>query len=296
MDKPHSILKTLLYFDIFDYPLNVAEIRKFSNITVGSADLEENLSLLSEKGKIFSDGQYFGLNEDDSQFKKRNVLNKRADDIMPKAYQNGHLIMKFPFVRYVYISGSLSKGVYAEDDDIDYFIISDQNRIWISKLFLKLYKFFVLGDSYEEFCINYFKSLDHLEIKDKNLFTATELVTLIPIMECSGFDSIYSANLWALDLLPNFSMPSYKKELILKKPIWSRIVEFVFSGPIGNACNKIILNLNNRRTKRKYKEKAKEKDYELMFRSTENESKQHPQNSQSRVLETLDKKLVEYIS
>ena len=63
-----------------------------------------------------------------------------AKNIYQKALTVSRLISKFPYVEGVGISGSLSKGYYDDDGDIDFFIITSPKRLWIARTFLILYK------------------------------------------------------------------------------------------------------------------------------------------------------------
>ena len=89
------------------------------------------------------------------------------------------------------ISGSLSKGYYDDDGDIDFFIITSPKRLWIARTFLILYKKIFLLNSRKYFCVNYFISSNALEIEEKNIFTATELTTLLPMFGNGSFHKFY---------------------------------------------------------------------------------------------------------
>ena len=53
--------------------------------------------------------------------------------MLGRAKWGASIIAAFPFVRAVGISGSLSKQYADENSDIDYFIITAANRLWIAK-------------------------------------------------------------------------------------------------------------------------------------------------------------------
>ncbi len=114
------------------------------------------------------------------------------------------LISRFPFVRAVLASGSLSKGYMDEKSDIDFFIITAPHRLWIARTLLVLYKRLFLGGSHKHFCVNYFVDEDHLEIEEKNLFTATELATVLPLYGAEQYKSLIKTNGWVRDFFPNY--------------------------------------------------------------------------------------------
>ena len=79
-----------------------------------------------------------------------------ANEIMPKAIKISRKIAKFPFVESVNLSGSLSKGYYDLEDDIDFFIITKPNRLWIARTLLILYKKVFLLNSKKHFIFEVF--------------------------------------------------------------------------------------------------------------------------------------------
>ena len=173
-------LKTILYFSIFRYPLKIEEIHSYTNHTNLSDTLNELDFLVDEKILIKIEDFYVYGGDLDSVPKrlKGNVLAKK---VLVKAKAKARFISKFPFVAAVGVSGSLSKEYYDSDSDIDFFIITQHNRLWICRTLLMVYKKIFLLNSRKYFCPNYFISSEQLEIIEQNRFTATELKTLIPM-------------------------------------------------------------------------------------------------------------------
>jgi predicted nucleotidyltransferase len=89
-----------------------------------------------------------------------------------------HVIKRFPFVRGVFVTGSLSKNSSDSSSDLDFMVITRKGRLWIARTLLMLFKKIFLLNSYKYFCINFLLSEDNLEIEDKNVFTATEVMTV----------------------------------------------------------------------------------------------------------------------
>jgi len=53
------------------------------------------------------------------------------------------------------------------------------------------------------FCMNYYIDEQNLEIPEKNIYTATEVVTLIPLQGDIQFVDFFTANAWSRLFLPN---------------------------------------------------------------------------------------------
>ncbi len=103
-----------------------------------------------------------------------------------------------------------------ERSDLDFFIITAPNRLWIARTLLVLYKRVFLANSHKHFCVNYFIDEKHLEIEEKNLFTATELATVIPLYGSKQYENLQGVNSWLARILPqlyttkHFGCPSFK--------------------------------------------------------------------------------------
>lgn len=288
-----SALKTILYFSLFKYPLTRTEIFQFSSNTDQKA-IDNEIDLLLKKGVIFNfDGFYIDVNNPD-RVERRLQGNEMARNIMPKAIKVSRKIAKFPYVKGVCLSGALSKGFYDDDGDFDFFIITKPNRLWIARTLLVLYKKIFLLNSKKYFCVNYFVSTDKLEISEQNLFTATEIATLIPLYGKDTFEKFLEANTWASPYFPNKPSPKTSTIRDTEKNSLSKIIQRIFNGSLGLAIDKFLQKITLRKWVRKFKHLAKE-DFNIAMKSTRHVSKHHPQNYQNKVITRLNERYAEVI-
>lgn len=284
-------LSPLLYFDIFSYPLTLEEIILFSQLTDPAKDRIKSILLRSvASGRIFLFNEYFSVSNQPGWVQDREQNHQRAETYKRKALRMSRLIALFPFVRGVFISGSLSKDIMLADGDIDYFIITHRSRLWIARTLLILFKKIFLFNSHKYFCLNYFVDEDHLEIEEKNIYTATEIVTLIPMYGSSYYTDFCHANLWTKKYLPNFPLRS--TETILKQNDgWlKKIGEKMFKGPAGARLNSYLMEQTIHYWRNKFKTFDAE-SFSLAFKSTVSVSKHHPRNFQSRVLKAYQERI-----
>jgi hypothetical protein len=234
-----TLLKIILYFDVFSYPLKKDEILHYAGIGEDQkAEASTVLDFLCRKGFLnYANGFYFI--GDQGKVARREAGNAKARQRMNTAYRFSRIISWFPFVRAVMLSGSISKGFMAERDDIDYFIVVHPGRLWITRTLLTIFKKVFLLNSYRNFCINYFVDSDHLEIKERNRFTATELVFLVPVYNRSVYKEILAVNEWVKCYYPVFFQlnnncfdgePFLKRwvEKLLSKRYFDRIENRIF--------------------------------------------------------------------
>lgn len=288
-----AALRVLAYYHIFHHPLDANEIKDRLNIrNVGLEAIQSVLLDLAEIGAIISHDQYYFLKDSLSIVQKRKEGEIRAKKLMKVAKRMSKIIYWFPFVRGVFISGSLSKGSVPKDADIDYFIITKKNRLWIARTTLVMFKRLFLLGSKKYFCVNYFVDEDNLEIPDKNIFTATEVSTVIPLQGRLYCEKFMVENSWYLDFYPNVNLPESKATHpdFLKK-VSQTILEAFFFNEIAEKLDKSFMKKTYSRWTNMYGNKYSDEEFELAFRSKRGTSKNHDKNYQKRVLDAVEKNI-----
>lgn len=286
-------LKPLLYFSLFKYPLTKEEVVAFSN-SKDPNTVHRELNSLVEDGVIYKIKDFYSCENDTSQIERRLAGNEGARKIAKKADRMSRLISKFPFVEGVGISGALSKGFFDEDGDIDFFIITSKQRLWVARTLLILFKKIFLLNSKKYFCVNYFISENSLEIEEKNLFTATELVTLIPMYGNGSFKRFYDINTWAYTKFPNKNFGQGLGELKpIHKPSITRLTEKILRSKIGERLDTFFLKLTYKKWEMKFSEMNPDQ-FNIAMKSTKSVSKHHPQGFQHKVITRLNEKYIAY--
>ena len=265
MKIENSILKVLVYFDIFDYPLTKKEIVSFLDQRFDQDEFTNSFEALIRSQYIFRLHEFYSLQNDLSLADKRERGNQLAATLLPKAQKIANRLYKFPYVRAVGISGSISKNFADENADIDYFIVTKANRLWIARTLLHLYKKNpFLKNRHEHFCMNYFVDEEDMLIEEKNVYTATELFTILPMAGNGSMEKFFNANTWSFSYFPNRELPTVKKELKNSSPWFKKLAESVLNNRLGDSIDNYFLNLTTRRWKKKEDEKRLNKKGERM--------------------------------
>ena len=289
-----AVVLPLIYFDIFHYPLTLDEIIAFSPLAVHDrVELQSAIYELAEENSVFQFGDFYSLKNDPGTAERRKKGNALAEKIFPKALRRAKFIQKFPFVESVNLSGSLSKNYFDETTDFDFFIIAKPGRVWICRTLLTLYKKIFLLNSRKYFCINYFIGSDQLQIPDRNLFSATEIVTLKNQTGTSYFDRFLRQNAWVRDYFPNFTALSSGTILPEKKRLLKKISEAFFYGAFGNKLDGFCFRMTLKFRRKKFSHLTSD-EFEINMRTKKNASKHHPQGFQFRVLKIYEEKCVEF--
>ena len=279
-----AALRTILYFDLFEHPLKENEIFTLLR-NKKTTDDEVSLALqeLCKAGLLHHQGGYFFLPGKNGTIERRLKGEAHAANSLKTAMKFSRRMSKFPFVRGISLSGSLSKNFMDNESDIDYFIVTAPERMWLARTLLILYKKIFLLNSRKNFCVNYFLSEDNLEVPDKNIFTATEVSFLLPTYNYDLYMRFRKANIWSGDFLPNF--PLRGKDYLIgdSRSLLKNLLEKMFSGSLGSRLDAYFFRITIKFWKKKFRH-FDESTFDFRLRSRKNVSKHHPLGYQEKIL------------
>ena len=245
-----------MYFDIFRYPLTRKEIESFLDKSYSQDELDYSFHDMVTSGRIFQHCEFFCLQNDISLVEIRRKGNIQATILVEKAKQIARLLYKFPYVRAIGLSGSVSKNFADENSDIDYFLITKANRLWIARTLLVIFrKNPFLKNREKYYCMNYFVDEEDLVIKEKNIYTATELFTLLPLAGNASLKRFFEKNSWSYSYFPNRALPIVNEEINFKDPWFKKLAEVFLNNRIGNWLDNYLFKLTTARWRKKEEEK-----------------------------------------
>lgn len=183
----------------------------YTRLAARPEEVEVVLRAMHSQGQLVEDQGFYALD--------KQALRNRIDHLslnakrLATAHKVGALIQRFPFVRGVYLSGSLSKaGMQSKQEDLDFFILTAHNKVWTAKFFLILFKKTVLLNSEKYFCINMLMDETAMEVKKQNIYTATEIATLVPLTRRQQGQRFLAENAWIKHYLPNTPLTAPEPE------------------------------------------------------------------------------------
>jgi hypothetical protein len=93
------ILAALAYFDLFNYPITLAEISYFLPENYKQSEIESAINELLQAGKIYQCNEFFSLQNNPALTDRRVAGNEKARKMLQSAKKVAVLISYFPFVR-----------------------------------------------------------------------------------------------------------------------------------------------------------------------------------------------------
>lgn len=288
-----EIYRLVLYYSFFNYPLKFDEVLRSCPGVSDREMFNRIVDELIKGGLLVEKNGYLGINDSQLQIDQRIADENRLEKAKSKIERSIKVISRFPFVKSVMISGSVSKGVLKEDGDVDFFIITKNDRLWLTRTLLVLNKKVLRLNSRKYFCVNYFIGENELAIPDENMFTAVELNSLIPVYNVEIHKELLSANGWASNYIQPNSHLHADMEINVSSSRTKRFGEWLLKGAFGERLDRRLKKLTLKRWKKKFSHFGDE-EFELAMRSERNVSKHHPSNFQLQILDYLENGMKEY--
>lgn len=214
MSISDSILKTLAYSDIFDYPLKDCEVWKYliGDTKTGIEVVQRSLKIFTDLKRIYTDGEFFFLKGREKIVQTRKTREGWSKEKWQIAQKAASRLKIIPTIRMIGITGALAMSNCKKDDDIDLVIITSANTLWLTR-FLIIILCSVLGikrrkpndkEINNKICFNLFLEENHLKIQPESLFLAREIVQVKPIYDQGGvYRKFIKENKWIEIFLPN---------------------------------------------------------------------------------------------
>jgi len=288
------IIQTVLYFDVFKYPLTADEIYQNMSVETPKDVFLQELDQLIHMGLLKKkEGYILNSSSLETIVERRVKGNTAAERILPLAHCYAKKVASFPFVEGVCISGGLSKNYFDEKGDFDFFVIVKPGRLWISRTLLIVKYKFLPKHKKKYWCVNYFISSGNLSIPDRNLFVATEIAYLLPAVNYNHYKDFLNCNAWYRDHFPNRPLSPGFNCIQQPKTVLKSFAETLLGGRLGEWLDNCLLRITLKHWRQKYQEMNNE-DFELQFRSRKDVCKRHTKGFQNSVLEEWEEKQAEY--
>ncbi len=209
-----AIISTIIYFDIFNYPLTSVEVYKYLLCPTGKkidASFLEIKRILETspllKKRIQTKQGFYFLNGRETIISRRKQRYLIAEKKLLRAKKFIRMISKLPFIQTICICNSLSYSNSREDSDIDLAIVCQPNTLWLTR-FLAVSLMELLGQRPSDekmknkICLSFYISEDNLNLENYQ-------------SECPDIHFIY----WQSQF---FIVYQRNKNNFLKNNIWSK--------------------------------------------------------------------------
>ena len=216
-----AILKTVAYADLFDFPLKAGEIQRYLHqVEADQIQVDRSLAaLVGSESRLNQVDDYYMLPQRERIVETRRERTQTAAQLWPQALHYGHMLARFPYIRMVALTGALAVENAISEDDLDYFIVTEPGRVWLTRAFTLL---LVRAEARRgiTLCPNYFLSGSALALDQKNLYVAREITQMVPLSGRRVYNQLREQNLWTRDFLPNASGAPNEQAILDREVGW----------------------------------------------------------------------------
>jgi len=256
-----AIVKTLAYFDVFNFPLTDWEIYKY---LYAEELIDKKISYFQVRETLahlpaveFKDGFYFLAGQSELA-----VLRKSRQLIAREKYQRARRVAKLfsvlPFIKMVAVCNSLAYDNTRLESDIDFFIITRANKVWTTRFYSTLLlKIFHLRpkvtNKRDKVCVNFIigenaLNLQPLMIAD-DIYFKYWIKQLVPLYNQGGiFRKFVKINDYLSQSINSAAPPFFYNKRKINEGTMSKFVKFILeiinSGKwVENFCRRIQLKI-----------------------------------------------------
>ena len=217
-------LVSIIYHDIFDYPLTIFELIKWN--------AGDKVKLLKNQDvKVVGKRGYFSIKDREGLILKRFMRKRISTRKVVIAKRAAKILSFIPTIKMVAVTGALAMENANEEADIDLMIITSKDTLWTTRLFTLLLLDILriprrkYGDrnQKDKLCLNIWLDENNLAWRKRNIFTAHEIAQIKPLVNKEeAYEKFISKNKWIVDYWPNaVKIQNYSRQTNLRPSLFT---------------------------------------------------------------------------
>lgn len=274
-----SVIRTLSYFAVFTYPLTKRELEQ--SLWEYKGDISEALTSLEEQGTVISQDGFYCLGKQPigewiAIRERRWWYSKQRLSFAQKAARKLRYV---PFLKAVYVCNQLPVTAH-ETSDIDVYIITEKNRIWLVRFFATiLLNIFRMrqhgGNMAKHICLSFYASEEALDLRPiridvPDIYLLYWVQQLIPVFDPHNFyKKLQEENAWVKNYLPSFRRTEPVDQYLIAPNRLSRMVQGFFriawKGAYGDFVNQQTKGIQEQKLKRYFAKKHVDKEGDIVI-------------------------------
>jgi hypothetical protein len=199
-----AIARSVLYASLFQYPLTLAQLRQTlieSAQTPSQILATYDASRRLQASVEYRDGFFFPRGRHDL-VQERRRREARSRRFLARHRRLLALVSAMPYVRMVALSGSIAHLNLDRGGDLDLFIVTRGRRVWsVTVAVLLIAK---IMRQRRLLCANFVVSDERLSLEPQDLFTASQIIHLKPLVGQRVYRQLLAANPFVKRFYPNF--------------------------------------------------------------------------------------------
>ncbi len=264
MNLKKSIYQTIVFYDLFDFPLTAEEILENLYGRTKPVHIKEVKGLLEKMPGVEEIREHFVLDGRGHLIDTRKSRKFISEKFWNRTSFYMQHMMRTPFVKMIAVCNNLSYDNASESSDIDLFIVIKEGRMWTARFILTvLLQFFGVrryGDKVAgRFCLSFFVTedatdIEHFKLKGEDPYLTYWAKHLAPVFGKDTYERIKKEN---KDFLKekglSFDEHPERHMVVSEKSATRSILEKILGGKLGDAFERLMQKTFKRRTLRRFK-------------------------------------------
>lgn len=249
-----AILRTICYYDVFDYPLTGGEIwrwlyrRAEDTMPTDHQSVQSACDALVTLGNLVKEKEWYVLPG------RQQLIQLRAERFVlgQKKWRRVKSAARFceviPYVKMVAVCNTLAIDNARAESDMDVFIVTSPERMWLARAMVtgivNLLGYRRHGTNItDRVCLSFYVTAQSLDVEPLKIsvghedpylrFWATQIV---PLMDDGIYEKFQKHNAWVASRLPNGWLWNWKERLLATETLLRTIkhtFEDVFASALG---------------------------------------------------------------
>lgn len=237
-----SILETVVYFDLFDYPLTPTELHRYL-WQAPPASLTEVIQVASTLPQLeFTNGVFCIRGRGElAKIRTDRYLESERKFLLRRKYI--WLLSLLPGVRAIWIVNTMAYHNVRRSSDIDLLIVAEPNKIWSTRFFTTaVAKLLGLRPSehhtQDTLCLSFYIAADHLDLSaltqpNHERYEAYWLAQTLPVYDPANIlQRCFATNPWLKQALPN-ALPATLH--------YNRMITHTWLQSTGHALGRLVM-------------------------------------------------------
>jgi hypothetical protein len=235
-----AILRTILYADVFQFPLTIEEIHHYL-MAEQPVSLEHVRTCMEQSAvlrqRLETVEGYYALRGRNETVALRRSRDELSEHLWKTGEAWGRWLARLPFVRMVALTGALAvRNAAHAGDDIDYLLVTAAGRVWLARaLAVVLVRIARVRGAH--ICPNFVLAETALAQGRRDVFIAHEVAQMVPLYGADVYERFREANAWVKAYLPNADgsfrrNPAYPMGWAGR--VAKRLGEFMLGGRLGD--------------------------------------------------------------
>jgi len=278
-----AIIKTIAFFDLFDYPLTADELWGYLWLPGGGSVTEADITaaIAGLTGVVEERDGFYYLSGRQELISQRQASSVWAEEKFKIAHGATRWLKYLVGVKMVAAVNSVVLGSVKEDSDIDLFIIVSRGRMWLTRLAVTLLIQLLGVRRHGEYisnrlCLSFYVTDDRLNLAEVRHQTDPYfyywLATLVPLYDDGCYEKFMKENRWVLDYLPNFLTGIINPRHQVNDSRSSRVIKMLdglwFYSFIGTAAEQLARSLQRKKMAGNLSSLANEPDSRVIISDT----------------------------